>query len=54
MMITRTHTDERKSPRIGTLRRAARAIGALLARVPLPASRPEQKPWTETLRFPPF
>jgi len=36
------------------LRRAARAIGALLARVPLPAARPEEKPWTETLRFPPF
>jgi hypothetical protein len=50
----RIHTDERKSARIGTLRRAARAIGALLARVPLPAASPEQKPWTETLRFPPF
>lgn len=53
-MMMRTHIDERKSPRVGTLRRAARAIGALLARVPLPAGRPEQKPWTETLRFPPF
>ena len=53
-MMMHTHTDERKSPRIGTLRRAARAIGALLARVPLPAVRPEQKAWTETLRFPPF
>jgi len=53
-MIMRIHTDERKSPRIGTLRRAARAIGALLARVPLPASRPEQKSWMETLRFLPF
>jgi hypothetical protein len=54
MMMMRTHTDERKSLRIGTLRRAARAIGALLARVPLPAAKAEQKPWTETLRFPPF
>jgi hypothetical protein len=53
-MMIRTRTDERKPLRTGTLRRAARAIGALLARVPLPASRPEQKPWTETLRFPPF
>jgi len=53
-MTMRIHNDERKSPRIGTLRRAARAIGALLARVPLPAARPEQKHWTETLRFPPF
>jgi hypothetical protein len=54
MMMIRTRIDERKSPRIGTLRRAARAIGALFARVPLPAARPEQKHWTETLRFPPF
>jgi hypothetical protein len=53
-MMMRIHTDESRSPRIGTLRRAARAIGALLARVPLPAARPEEKPWTETLRFPPF
>jgi hypothetical protein len=53
-MMIRTHTDERKSPRIGTLRRATRAIGALLARVPLPPARPEPTPWTETLRFPPF
>jgi hypothetical protein len=53
-MMMRVHADERKSPRIGTLRRTVRAIGALLARVPLPSARPEQKPWTETLRFPPF
>ena len=52
--MLRIHHDNHKSPRIGTLRRAARAIGALLARVPLPAARPEQKHWTETLRFPPF
>jgi hypothetical protein len=48
------HTDERNPRRIGTLRRAARAIGALLARMPLPPVRPEQRSWTETLRFPPF
>ena len=50
----RTYTDDPNSRRIGTLRRAARAIGALLSRVPLPPVRSEQKPWTETLRFPPF
>ena len=48
------HTDERNLRRIGTLRRAAHAIGALLARVPLPPVRPEHRSWTETLRFPPF
>ena len=48
------HNDNTNSRRIGTLRRAARAIGALLARVPLPPVTPEQKSWTETLRFPPF
>ena len=52
--MMRTHTDERNWRPIGTFRRAARAIGALLARVPLPSVRPGQKPWTETLRFPPF
>jgi hypothetical protein len=53
-MLMRTHTDERRSPRIGTLRRATRAIGALLARLTLPSAKPEQKSWSETLRFPPF
>jgi hypothetical protein len=48
------HTNKRHSNHIGTLRRAARAIGALLARVPLPPTGPEPKHWTETLRFPPF
>ncbi len=47
-MMMRIHTDKRRSPRMGTLRRAVRAIGALLARVPLPVARPEQ------LWFPPF
>jgi len=53
-MMLRLHNEDRKLPRIGTLRRAARAIGALLARVAPPAARPEEKHWTETLRFPPF
>ncbi len=52
--MLRIHDDDRKLARFGTLRRAARAIGALLARVAPPAARPEQKHWTETLRFPPF
>lgn len=52
--MMRVHVDERKSHGVRTLRGAARAIAALLARVPLPSARPEQKHWAETLRFPPF
>jgi len=53
-MMMLIHADKSKSPRIGPLRRAARAIGALLTRVALHSARPEEKSWSETLRFPPF
>jgi hypothetical protein len=53
-MPTQPHTDERSSTRIGALRRAARALGALWIRALHSAVRPEHKPWSETLRFPPF
>ena len=52
--MTLIHADKPNSPRFGSLRRAAHAIGALLTRMALQSARPEQKSWTETLRFPPF
>jgi hypothetical protein len=58
MMVIWMPTDERNPPRNGTLRRAARYIAALWARVTLlpaePGQMAERKSWSETLRFPPF
>jgi hypothetical protein len=57
-MLTRIPTDDRGSPHIGAFRRAARALGTWWARLTLLPARPEhmaeRKPWSETLRFPPF
>jgi hypothetical protein len=57
-MPTPMPTDESRSPRIGALRRAVRALGALWARMTLLPVKPEhmveRKSWSETLRFPPF
>ncbi|MGH7030624.1 MAG: hypothetical protein ACREEZ_09390 [Stellaceae bacterium] len=48
------HTDERGSPRPGTLRRVARALGARWARVTHLRLKPERNSWSEALRFPYF